>query len=116
MSFKTATQGSLSVKAYIGDSKAMLAFNFTSKASAKNLAGFTIRCEPKGQPPYYLLNDLRFERPKNHAQDASQPAGASINASFRKFRWLHVPGSFHQGTDPLWDRIVYRDTAVLRRE
>jgi phosphatidylserine/phosphatidylglycerophosphate/cardiolipin synthase-like enzyme len=110
MSFKTATQGPLSVKAYIGDAKTMLAFNFASKTSVKNLAGFTIRCEPKGQPPYYLLNDLRFENPADHAQDASQPADASINAPFRKFRWLHVPGSFHQGTDPFMGPYTYTVT------
>jgi phosphatidylserine/phosphatidylglycerophosphate/cardiolipin synthase-like enzyme len=110
MSFKTATQGPLSVKAYIGDAKTMLAFNFASKTSAKNLAGFTIRCEPKGQPPYYLLNDLRFENPSDHAQDASQSANASINAPFRKFRWLHVPGSFHQGTAPFMGPYIYTVT------
>ena len=40
MAVVTATKGSFSVNAYIGDSKTLLAFNFASAADAKNLAGF----------------------------------------------------------------------------
>ena len=46
MSFVTASKNSFSVKAYVGDEKTLLAFNFSSVDSAKKLAGFTIFCQP----------------------------------------------------------------------
>ncbi|MGA3263151.1 MAG: phospholipase D-like domain-containing protein [Terracidiphilus sp.] len=97
MAIVTATKNSFTVKAYLGDNKTLLAFNFASKNSAKNLAGFTIACQPKGQPAYYLFNELKFQTPSNHAQVAADPANSSINAPIHKFRWVHVPGSVHQG-------------------
>src|SRR5258708_35856438 len=51
----TAKKGSLSVTAYRGDAKTPLAFNF-HKQSAKNLDGFTIQCQPRRKPAYYLLH------------------------------------------------------------
>jgi hypothetical protein len=93
-----AKKGTLSVNAYQGDMKTLLAFDFDNKKSAKNLAGFTIQCTPKGQPPYYLQNNLQFKTPADHTQDPKEPANSSINAPIHKFRWLHVPGSVHQGT------------------
>jgi phosphatidylserine/phosphatidylglycerophosphate/cardiolipin synthase-like enzyme len=110
LSNKTATQGQLTVTAYIGDAKTLLAFNLPKQSAAKNLAGFTISCTPKGQQSYYLLNDLQFQTPGDHAQDASQPANATINAPIHKFRWLHVPGSFHQGTTPYMGPYTYTVT------
>ena len=41
----TRKNGSFSVRAYRGDAKTLLAFNL-AKAGTKNLAGFTIQCEP----------------------------------------------------------------------
>lgn len=107
MASVTATKGTLSVRAWVGDCKTLLAFNLSDKKSANSLAGFTIQCKPQGQTPYYLLNDLRFETPGNHAQDSSQPELSSINAPIHKFRWLHVPGSFHQGTQPFMGPYTY---------
>jgi PLD-like domain len=98
--------GLLTVVAYAGDAKTLLAFDLT-KQRAKRLAGFTIECRPKGQDPYYLYNSLRFEHPENHAQDASEPASSSINAPLHKFRWLHVPGSVHQGLQPFYGPYTY---------
>ena len=110
MSFVTATQGTFSVKAYRGDFKTLLAFNFTDKKSAKNLAGFTLQCTPAGQPSYYIQNDLQFQTPGNHAQDPKESAHASINAPIHKFRWMHVPGSVHQGTQPAAGAYTYTVT------
>jgi len=90
--------------------KTLLAFNFSDKNSATNLAGFTLQCPPKGMQPYYLQNNLRFETPGNHAQDPKEPANSSINAPFHKFRWLHVPGSIHQGTQPVVGPYTYTVT------
>jgi phosphatidylserine/phosphatidylglycerophosphate/cardiolipin synthase-like enzyme len=92
--------------AYAGDAKTLLAFDLT-KQRAKRLAGFTIECRPQGQQAYYLHNSLRFERPEDHAQDASEPPTSSINAPFHKFRWLHVPGSIHQGLKPFYGPYTY---------
>lgn len=92
--------------AYAGDAKTLLALNLT-KRGARNLAGFTIEVRPKGRASYYLYNSLRFEHPEQHAQDASEPPVSSINAPIHKFRWLHVPGSFHQGLKPFFGRYTY---------
>jgi phosphatidylserine/phosphatidylglycerophosphate/cardiolipin synthase-like enzyme len=109
MTSAIATQGSFSVRAYQGDAKTLLAFNL-GKSDSKNLAGFTIQCQPANGPAYYLLNNLQFEKPGDHAQVASEPSNSSINAPFHKFRWLHVPGSFHQGLQPSFGTYTYTVT------
>ncbi|HXC55074.1 MAG TPA: phospholipase D-like domain-containing protein [Rhizomicrobium sp.] len=109
MASVSKANGAFTVKAYIGDAKTLLAFNI-DKPGAKNLAGFTIQCQPASGPAYYLLNSLQFETPADHAQDNSQPANSSINAPYRKFRWLHVPGSAHQGTEPSFGAYTYTAT------
>ncbi len=109
-SVKKAT-ASLSVRAYAGDAKTLLAFDLLDTSNAKNLAGFTITCQPSGQQPYYLHNTLQFKTPGDHAQDAAEPANSSINAPFHKFRWLHVPGSVHQGLKPFLGKYTYTVTA-----
>jgi phosphatidylserine/phosphatidylglycerophosphate/cardiolipin synthase-like enzyme len=100
---------SFSVRAYRGDAKTLLAFNLT-KASAKNLAGFTIQIRPDGQDPFYLQNQLQFEDPSKHAQDAKLPPTSSFNAPIHKFRWVHVPGSMNQGTRPFFGPYTYTVT------
>src|SRR5262245_56518056 len=107
MASESATQGTFSVRAYVGDSKTLLAFNLADKKSVTNLPGFTIQCKPQGQTPYFLLNNLQFKTPGDHAQDSTEPAYSSINAPIHKFRWLHVPGSFHQGTKPFMGPYTY---------
>lgn len=102
----TAKSNGLTVSAYAGDAKTLLAFNLT-KARTRDLAGFTVECRPEGRTPYYLQNQLRFEHPGRHAQDASDPANSSVNAPLHKFRWLHVPGSVHQGTRPFHGPYTY---------
>lgn len=99
----------MSVKAYRGDAKILLAFNLP-KANTKNLAGFTIKVAPDGQPPYFLQNQLRFEDPSKHAQDLKLPANSSFNAPIHKFRWLHVPGSLQQGIEPFFGQYSYTVT------
>ncbi len=102
------TQG-LTVKTYQGDAKTLLAFNLPGLASTKNLAGFTIQCQPPGESPFYILNNLQFKVPGQHAQNANEPANSSINAPIHKFRWLHIPGTFH-GTNPTFGKYVYTVT------
>ncbi len=87
----TGKSSGMSVAAYRGDAKTLLAFNL-SAAQAQGLAGFTIECAPPTGPSYYLFNTLEFADPSKHAQVAGQSPHASVNAPFQKFRWLHVPG------------------------
>lgn len=101
------TSKGVTLKAYRGDAKTLLAFNLPDKASAKNLAGFTICCKPSGLDAYYLHNSLQFEKPADHAQDPKEPANSSINAPIHKFRWLHVPGTVHQDVSPFFGVYTY---------
>jgi hypothetical protein len=110
MTSVTAKKGTFSLIAYRGDAKTLLAFNFSDKKSAKNLAGFTIQCQPKGRQAFFIQNQLRFETPGNHAQDPKEPATSSINAPIHKFRWVHIPGSVHQGMDPFFGPYTYTVT------
>ena len=106
MSFVTGSKGPLTVKAYVGDAKTLLAFNL-DKPSTRNLAGFTISVQPKGKPPFFIFNRLQFEKPSQHAQDAKEPPYSSLNAPIHKFRWVHIPGSMHQGTKPFRGQYTY---------
>lgn len=110
MTSTSAKSGSFSLRAYRGDAKTLLSFNLSDTKSAKNLAGFTIQCQPDGQDPFYIQNNLRFENPGNHAQDAKEPAFSTINAPIHKFRWVHVPGSVHQGIKPFLGKYKYTVT------
>jgi len=109
MTSVTKSKGSFSVRAHVGDAKTLLAFNL-DKQDVRNLAGFTIYCQPKEGDGYYLLNSLQYEDPSHHAQDSSLPPNSSINAPFMKFRWLHVPGSAHQGIAPYFGPYTYTVT------
>ena len=104
-----AKNGNFSLRAYRGDAKTLLAFNLT-KAASKNLAGFTIQCQPKGGAAYFIFNFLRFKTPAEHAQDSHESSNSSINAPIHKFRWVHVPGQVHQGTKPFFGDYTYTVT------
>lgn len=111
MAVVTASKNGFSVKAYIGDSKTLLAFNFTSAAQAKNLAGFTIYSQPPaGAQGYYLTNTLQFEDPTKHAQVAGEGANSTANAPIQKYRWTAFPGLLHGGTQPPTGKYVYTVT------
>jgi len=111
MSFVAATNHNFSVKAYVGDTKTLLAFNFQSADNAKNLAGFTVFCQPPGQVPgYYLMNDLQFEDPSKHKQVAGEKPNSTANAPVQKYRWTHYPGSAHQGVSPALGDYTYTVT------
>ena len=62
MASMSKSKGKFSVTAYQGDAKTLLAFNL-DKASTKDLAGFTLQCEPDGLTPFYIFNQLQFETP-----------------------------------------------------
>ncbi len=111
MSFINASKNLFSVKAYVGDEKTLLAFNFTTKDKATNLAGFTIFCQPPGQVPgYFLLNTLQFEDPSKHKQVAGEKPNSTTNAPIQKYRWTHYPGTAHQGLTPAFGDYTYTVT------
>src|SRR6516162_5872621 len=111
MSFVNASKNSFSVKAYVGDKKTLLAFNFSSRDNAKTLAGFTIFCQPPGEVPgYYLQNDLRFEDPSKHKQVAGESPNSTVNAPIQKYRWTHYLGTAHQGLSPELGDYTYTVT------
>lgn len=95
-----------SVKAWQGDAKTLLAFNFDQASDAKNLAGFSIEVQPHGKQSYFLLNMLSLPAGK-HAVMKSEPANSTANAPIQKFRWLHVPGQFHQGENVFYGVYKY---------
>jgi hypothetical protein len=105
----TAQNNGFSVKAYQGDAKTLLAFNLTAPKT-KNLAGFTVQFIAGPNGPFFLQNQLRFKDPSKHVQDATQPPTSSINAPIHKFRWIHVPGSLNQGTNPFFGLYNYTVT------
>ncbi|WP_197727297.1 phospholipase D-like domain-containing protein [Rhizobium ruizarguesonis] len=110
MTVAGSKNGVISVAAHRGDAKTLLAFDVLGEDARKGLAGFTIRVRPEGLPAYYLLNDLRFKHPEQHAREAAEPDDSTMNAPIRKFRWLHVPGLDHQGLDPKFGRYTYTVT------
>jgi PLD-like domain len=111
MSFVPASKNAFSVKAYVGDKKTLLAFNFSSQDNAKKLAGFTIFCQPPGQVPgYFLQNNLQFEDPSKHKQVAGEPPNSTVNAPIQKYRWTHYPGTAHQGLSPVFGKYTYTVT------
>jgi hypothetical protein len=103
---------SFSVKAYVGDEKTLLAFNFQSAEKAKHLAGFTIFCQPPGGVPgYFLENFLRFEDPGKHSQvPPPEKPNSTVNAPIQKYRWTHFPGTAHQGVSPVFGDYTYKVT------
>jgi len=104
------SKGAMTVVAYRGDAKTLLAFDLTTTAARTHLAGFTIAVTPPGKPTYFLWNRLQFRIPSDHAQDPSEPARSTINAPLHKFRWVHVPGLEHQGLEPTLGTYVYTVT------
>jgi hypothetical protein len=110
MAFLTGSKDAFFVKAYVGDYKTLLAFNFSDPSKAKNLAGFSINCQPPSGSSFYLWNDLKFQDPSKHAQIATEKPQSSANAPFQKYRWTHVPGSLHQGISPPAGNYTYTVT------
>lgn len=104
------SEGALTVVAYRGDAKTLLAFDLTTEAARRRLAGFTVQVKPPGKPAYYLWNRLQFRHPDVHAQDSAEPARSTVNAPLHKFRWVHVPGLEHQGLQPELGDYVYTIT------
>lgn len=99
--------GDFTLTAYRGDAKTLLAFDFDAQSTPEGLAGFTIEVKPPSIPGYYLINNLCFADPSRHTQVATEDRFSTVNAPLHKFRWVHVPGSAHQGLEPEFGSYVY---------
>jgi hypothetical protein len=108
MASQNAKNG-FTVRLYQGDAKTLLAFNLPKNKTTR-LAGFTIQCTPLGKPSFYLFNYLQFASGEGHAQNTAEPAKSSINTPFQLFRWVHVPGSFHQADQVFFGKYTYTVT------
>lgn len=107
--FVVKKKNGLTVKAYQGDAKTLLAFDL-DKSKTDRLAGFTIACKAGKFDPYFLFNKLQFAKPEDHAQNKKEPAYSSINAPIQKFRWLHVPSGLHTGKKFITGKYLYTVT------
>ena len=105
----TNASSGFALTAYQGDAKTLLAFNLP-QAKAANLAGFSIQVTPQGKPSYYLLNLLQLPANPKNATVAGEPVNSTANAPIQKFRWVHVPGAFHQGDDVFYGAYTYTVT------
>lgn len=108
MSITNSIKG-FTLTAYQGDAKTLLAFDLP-KSNTAGLAGFTIQVQPHGKPAYYLLNKLLLPPGPKHAVLPGEPADSTANAPIQKYRWLHVPGSFHQGDNVFYGTYTYTVT------
>jgi len=94
---KTVNSGNgLKVRAHKGDAMTLLAFDL-AESKSKNFTGFTIRITPGTRAPYYMTNLLRYPAAilkKNNIKSAD--AGSTLFAPIQKYRWVHVPATFHQ--------------------
>jgi len=100
---KTVNSGNgLKVRAHKGDAMTLLAFDL-SVGRLKDFSGFTIRITAGTRAPYYMTNLLSYPAAvlkKNNIKSAS--AGSTLYSPIQKYRWVHVPATFHQ-----IDRVFY---------
>ena len=102
-----ASKNGFSLRAYRGDAKTLLAFNFDDKKYSRNLAGFTMLCQPKGQPPYYI-HELQFKNAGAHAQDPKEPPNSSINAPVTNFSGCTFLVQYIRESNRSWDFTLTR--------
>lgn len=107
MSVVRANNNVITVSAYGGDAKTLLAFDLIADSARTGLAGFTIQVHPPGSDPYFVDNNLRLADSPAHAQVAGESPFSSVNAPIHKFRWVHVPGLVHQGGTPAFGSYTY---------
>ena len=111
MAVVSASANQFTVKAYSGDNKTLLAFDFENDTLAKNLAGFTIACKlPGTQPAFYLFNFLAFEKPQDHVQVSGELPHSTVNAPIQKYRWVDFAHAAATGGELVTGDYVYTVT------
>ena len=105
----TRKNGSFSVKAYRGDAKTLLAFNL-AKAGRRTWRASRSSASRMDRRRTTSTTSSSSRSPPTTRRIATEPANSSINAPIHKFRWLHVPGSVHQGLKPFFGKYTYTVT------
>lgn len=106
---KAKSKNGVSVRAYKGDAMTLLAFDL-DKSKTVNFTGFTIRITPGTRTPYFMTNLLTYPadiRKKNKIKP--EDANSTLFAPIQKFRWVHVPTTFHV-TKPFYGPYKYEVT------
>src|SRR5437867_702717 len=100
----------VSVRAYQGDAMTLLAFDL-DESKTENFAGFSVRITPGPRKPYYLTNLLTYPAgilKKNNIKPEN--AHSTFFSPIQKFRWVHVPATFHQIQEPFYGTYKYEVT------
>ena len=103
------SKNGVTVRAYKGDAMTLLAFDL-DESKTENFTGFTIRIKPGTRAPYFMTNLLTYPKgvlTKNQIKPAD--AHSTKFAPIQKFRWVHVPSTFHV-TSPFYGSYQYEVT------
>src|SRR4051812_17117739 len=105
---KTFNSGNgLSVRAHKGDAMTLLAFDLAQSRTA-NFTGFTIRITPGTRRPYFMTNLLKYSAAVLKKNNITAGAtGSTLFAPIQKYRWVHVPATFHQIDKPFYGTYAY---------
>lgn len=82
------TRNGVTVRAYRGDAMTLLAFNIDESLLKSNFVGFSVKYKTPSGSSNFLTNRINFV--------GDGKLTDSDLAPFQKFRWIHVPGTFHQ--------------------
>jgi hypothetical protein len=103
--------GGLTVRAHKGDASRS---HSTWPVKTQNFTGFTIRITA-ARLPYYMTNLLRYSSAvltKNKIKAARYQQYAF--SPIQKYRWVHVPATFHQIDKAFYGTYTYDVTRVPR--
>jgi phosphatidylserine/phosphatidylglycerophosphate/cardiolipin synthase-like enzyme len=104
------SKNGVSVRVHRGDAMTLLAFDL-AKARTNNFTGFTVRITPGTRRPYYMMNLLTYAPAiltKNNIKAGDK--GSTLFSPIQKFRWVHVPATFHQIEKPFYGTYTYEVT------
>jgi phosphatidylserine/phosphatidylglycerophosphate/cardiolipin synthase-like enzyme len=99
-----------SVRAHRGDAMTLLAFDLAEEKT-ENFTGFSVRITPGTRRPYYLTNLLSYPAAvltKNNIKATEK--WSTFFSPIQKFRWVHVPATFHQIQNPFYGTYTYEVT------
>lgn len=99
----------VTLRAHRGDAMTLLAFDLDEALIREpNFVGFTLSYfVPDDPKEYFLFNRLRFDTQEPQPQHLEELP--SSEAPFQKFRWVHVPGNYHQGlNETFYGKYRYR--------
>jgi phosphatidylserine/phosphatidylglycerophosphate/cardiolipin synthase-like enzyme len=86
--FSVNSRNGVSVTAYRGNAMTLLAFDIGDELLKNSFVGFSVKYKSPSGASYFLTNRINFE--------GDGKLTDSDDAPFQKFRWIHVPGTFHQ--------------------